>query len=145
MKTVRRLFYGEVMQAVLMVTLGFVALFYFFDFVEELQAVGKHSATGYTVAQALLYVALMVPSHVYELLPVEGGVLSMAEVKGMEKMRVLDRQTFRPSYLDDMGLKSGHLRHLGQLAPQVRMRQITRPRSHPTLDEIVDVLKVDWA
>ena len=54
MKTVRRLLYGEVVISVLLVTLGFVSLFYFFDFVEELQAVGKHRDTGYTAAQALL-------------------------------------------------------------------------------------------
>ena len=46
MKTIRRLLYGEVMVAVLLVTLGFVSLFYFFDFVEELQAVGKHRGNG---------------------------------------------------------------------------------------------------
>ena len=39
MKTVRRLLYGEVVISVVLVTLGFVSLFYFFDFVEELQAV----------------------------------------------------------------------------------------------------------
>ena len=53
MKTIRRLLYGEVILAVILVTLGFVTLFYFFDFVEELQAVGKYRETGYTVAQAL--------------------------------------------------------------------------------------------
>ena len=83
MKTIRRLLYGEVVIAVLLVTLGFVSLFYFFDFVEELQAVGKHRDTGYTVAQALLYVALMLPSHLYELLPITvliGTIFVMARL-----------------------------------------------------------------
>ena len=35
MKTIRRLFYGEVVVAVALVTLGFMGLFYFFDFVFE--------------------------------------------------------------------------------------------------------------
>ena len=38
MKTVRRLLYREVFVAVAAVTVAFVALFFFFDFVDELQA-----------------------------------------------------------------------------------------------------------
>ena len=92
MKTIRRLLYGEVLLAVLLVTLGFVTLFYFFDFVEELQAVGKHSATGYTVAQALLYVALTLPSHLYELLPITvliGTIFVMARLAQSSEFTIL--------------------------------------------------------
>ena len=92
MKTVRRLLYGEVVMAVVLVTLGFVTLFYFFDFVEELQAVGKHKATGYTVAQALLYVALTLPSHLYELLPITvliGTIFVMARLAQSSEFTIL--------------------------------------------------------
>jgi len=92
LKTVRRLFYVEVVQAVMLVTLGFVALFYFFDFVEELQSVGKYSAMGYTVVQALLYVALMLPSHVYELLPITvliGTIFVMARLAQSSEFTIL--------------------------------------------------------
>ena len=37
MKTLRRLIYGEVLRSVAFVALSFLALFFFFDFVEELQ------------------------------------------------------------------------------------------------------------
>ena len=57
MKTIRRLLYGELLLSVLLVTLGFLSLFYFFDFVDELKSVSQYAATGYTVVQALLYVA----------------------------------------------------------------------------------------
>ena len=70
MKTVRKLLFREVFLAVTAVTLAFVSLFFFFDFVDELQAVSSKNMIGYSVAQALVYVALMVPSHVYELLPI---------------------------------------------------------------------------
>ena len=92
MKTIRRLLYGEVILAVILVTLGFVTLFYFFDFVEELQAVGKHQATGYTVAQALLYVGLMLPSHLYELLPITvliGTIFVMARLAQSSEFTIL--------------------------------------------------------
>jgi len=70
LKTLRRLIYGEVIGAVAFVTLGFLSLFFFFDFVEEVQAVGRHAATGYRLAHALTYVTLMIPSHLYELMPI---------------------------------------------------------------------------
>jgi lipopolysaccharide export system permease protein len=92
MKTIRRLLYGEVILAVLLVTLGFVALFYFFDFVEELQAVGKYKETGYTVARALLYVALSLPSHLYELLPITvliGTIFVMSRLAQSSEFTIL--------------------------------------------------------
>lgn len=70
MKTFRRLIYAEVLRAVAFVALGFLSLFFFFDFVDELQSVGKPDSLGYGAAQALLYVALLIPSHLYELLPI---------------------------------------------------------------------------
>lgn len=92
MKTVRRLLYGEVILAVALITLGFLALFYFFDLVEELQAVGKYRATGYTVAQALLYGALLLPSHLYELLPITvliGTIFVMARLAQSSEFTIL--------------------------------------------------------
>lgn len=92
MKTVRRLFYSEVVMAVTLVTLGFIALFYFFDFVEELQSVTRHSAAGYKLPQAMLYIALMMPSHVYELLPITvliGTIFVMARFAKSSEFTIL--------------------------------------------------------
>jgi lipopolysaccharide export system permease protein len=41
MKTVRRLVYAEILNAVLYVALGFLSLFFFFDLVDELPAIGR--------------------------------------------------------------------------------------------------------
>jgi lipopolysaccharide export system permease protein len=60
-------FAREIYGAALMVLLTFLGLFAFFDFVNELDSVGKD---GYQVQHALLYVAMIVPGRVYELLPV---------------------------------------------------------------------------
>lgn len=70
MKTIRRLIYGEVLNAVAFVTLGFLSLFFFFDFVEEIQSLGRHAAAEYRLVHALTYVTLMIPSHLYELMPI---------------------------------------------------------------------------
>jgi lipopolysaccharide export system permease protein len=92
MKTVRKLLYREVFVAVAAVTVAFVALFFFFDFVDELQAVGRDKALGYSAAQAVLYVALMAPSHIYELLPITvliGTVLVMARLANSSEFTIL--------------------------------------------------------
>lgn len=54
MNTIRRLIFLEVLWAVGFVTLGFVSLFFFFDFVEELQSVGRTTHT-YTNANTYTY------------------------------------------------------------------------------------------
>ena len=90
MKTLRRLIYGEVLRSIGFVTLGFLSLFFFFDFVEEVQSVGRHSATGYRLIHALSYVALMVPSHLYELMPIAvliGTIFVMARLAGARAER----------------------------------------------------------
>jgi lipopolysaccharide export system permease protein len=74
MRTLRKLIYGEIFKAVLFVLLGFLSLFFFFDFVEELPSLGKTSPLEpdkvYGLRHAMLYVLLLVPSRVYELLPI---------------------------------------------------------------------------
>ena len=92
MRTIRRLIYGEVFVAVGFVTLGFLALFFFFDFVEELQAIGRNGAAGYQLVHALTYVALMIPSHLYELLPITvliGTIFVMARFAQSSEYTIL--------------------------------------------------------
>jgi lipopolysaccharide export system permease protein len=92
MKTIRRLIYGEVLVAVAFVTLGFLALFFFFDFVDELQWVGRSGSSGYQLRHALTYVTLMVPSHLYELLPITvliGTIFVMARLAQSSEFTIL--------------------------------------------------------
>lgn len=92
MKTMRRLIHGEVLRAVSFVTLGFLSLFFFFDFVEEVQSVGRHAASGYQLVHALAYVALSLPSHLYELLPIAvliGTIFVMARLAQSSEYTIL--------------------------------------------------------
>lgn len=74
MKTLRHLIYGEIAKAVGFVLLGFLSLFFFFDFMDEVPGLGKPSALDpsvvYGLRHAMAYVLLLVPSRVYELLPI---------------------------------------------------------------------------
>ena len=92
MKTLRRLLYTEVVIAVAAITLAFIALFFFFDFVDELRAIGRDAALGYSVAQALIYVALLIPNHIYELMPITvliGSIFVMARFAQSSEFTIL--------------------------------------------------------
>ena len=92
MKTIRRLIFGEVLSAVGFVTLSFLSLFFFFDFVEEIQSIGRAGASQYQIVQALTFVALMIPSHLYELLPIAvliGTIFVMARLAQTSQYTIL--------------------------------------------------------
>jgi len=92
MRTIRRLIYTEVLASVVFVALGFLALFFFFDFVDELPNVGKSGNEGYQVTHALAYVALLLPSHLYELLPIAvliGTIFVMARFAQSSEYTIL--------------------------------------------------------
>ncbi len=92
MKTVRRLLYREIVQAIGFVALGFLALFLFFDLVEELQNINKLAAQGYRLQHALLVVASRVPSHLYDLLPISvliGSIFVMARLAQSSEYTIL--------------------------------------------------------
>lgn len=92
MKTIRRLIYVEVAKAVAFVALGFLSLFFFFDFVDELQSIGRPESLGYSAPEALLYVALLIPSHLYELLPIAvliGTIFVMSRLAQSSEFTIL--------------------------------------------------------
>lgn len=91
MRTIRRLIYAEVLYAVLFVSIGFLSLFFFFDFVEELPNLGK-GIEPYRLTQALLFVALRIPNHLYELLPIAvliGTIFVMARLAQSSEYTIL--------------------------------------------------------
>lgn len=104
MKTIRRLIYGEVLAAIALVALGFLALFFFFDLVDELQYLGKSNGLPsglpglpsvsdiYQIRHALIYVGLLVPNHLYELLPISvliGTIFVMARLAQSSEYTIL--------------------------------------------------------
>ncbi len=70
MRVLRNLLYRDIIAAVGYVTLAFLALFFFFDLVDELRWVGRGGDNGYQITHALLFVVLRIPSHLYELMPI---------------------------------------------------------------------------
>ena len=99
LRTIRRLVYGEVLGAVALVAIGFLSLFAFFDLVDEIGSIGRYSDTGYGLAPALTFVALMVPSHLYELLPIAvliGTIFVMARFAQSSEFTILRTSGLSP-------------------------------------------------
>ena len=67
MKTIERYLARQIYASVAFVLAGFLALFAFFDLVNEL---GDLGVGAYNLREILTYVALSVPAHAYELFPV---------------------------------------------------------------------------
>jgi lipopolysaccharide export system permease protein len=100
MRTIRSLIYGETIRAVAFVTLGFLSLFSFFDLVDQLQAIGRPNAPGYQIPQALGYVALLLPSHLYELLPITvliGSIFVMTRFAQSSEFTILRTSGLGPT------------------------------------------------
>lgn len=57
----------EIMSATALVLVAFLGLFAFFDFINEMDSIGRD---GYEVHHALIYVAMILPGRVYELMPI---------------------------------------------------------------------------
>jgi len=57
----------EIIAAIMLVLVAFLGLFAFFDFINELDSIGRD---GYEVHHALVYVAMILPGRVYELMPI---------------------------------------------------------------------------
>jgi len=67
MRVLTRYLAREIVSSTITVLVAFLGLFAFFDFLNELDSVGKG---GYELHHALIYVAMILPGRVYELLPV---------------------------------------------------------------------------
>jgi lipopolysaccharide export system permease protein len=69
----------EIALGIVFVLLGFLALFAFFDLVNELDDLGRG---GYRLQHAIAYVGLTLPSRVYELMPIAaliGAIYALAQ------------------------------------------------------------------
>ena len=89
MKTVRRLLYRDIVWSVVFVAIAFLSLFYFIDFVDELENVGRN---GYTLGHAVVHGLLALPGHFYELFPITvliGTIYAMARLAQSSEFTIL--------------------------------------------------------
>ncbi len=96
MKTFRKMLYRDIVVTVGFVTLAFLALFFFFDLVDEFRWIGTGT---YELKHALMSVALNIPAHVYELLPITvliGTIFVMARMAQNSEFTILRTSGLSP-------------------------------------------------
>ncbi len=89
MKTVLRLLYLDILSSVAFVAAAFLALFFFIDFVDDLEGVGRRGRTVWHVARGALY---EVPGHFYELFPIAvliGTIYALARLAQSSEFTIL--------------------------------------------------------
>lgn len=79
----------EVFGAIFLVLAAFLALFTFFNFIDELRSVGR---AGYTLGHAALFVTLGLPGLIYELIPIAtliGALYALSTLARYSEITVL--------------------------------------------------------
>lgn len=89
MRTIRRYMWREIASATLFVLFALLALFLFFDMVAQLDEIGRR---GFRFRDALLYVALTLPSRTYELMPIAaliGTIYTLSKLAASSEFTIM--------------------------------------------------------
>lgn len=97
MRTVRRLLYRDIIGSVSLVMAGFLALFFFLDFIDDLE---RFTRMGLGAGVAAWSCVLKIPGHAYELMPIAvliGGIFSLARLAQSSEFTILRTGGLGPS------------------------------------------------
>jgi lipopolysaccharide export system permease protein len=89
MRTVRALLYRDLVWSIVFVSVAFLSLFFFIDFLDQLEGVGRN---GMTMWHAVLAALLVVPARLYELSPISvliGAIYAMARLAQSSEFTIL--------------------------------------------------------
>lgn len=89
MRTVRRLLYKDIAGSVLLVAVAFLSLFFFIDFVDELERMAR---VGAGAGKAAVLALMDLPGHFYELFPIAvliGAIVALARLAQSSEFTIL--------------------------------------------------------
>lgn len=89
MKLVQRYLLQEIVSSILLIMVALLAMFSFFDLIQELENVGKGT---YGIGKILLFVLLSTPGHIYDVVPVAvlvGTMYALAQLARHSELIVL--------------------------------------------------------
>ncbi|MFZ6722378.1 LPS export ABC transporter permease LptG [Undibacterium sp. Ji49W] len=110
MKILQRYFGTEILRAVLFVMLALLALFSFFDLVNELQS--SVNKGGYQLKHAVLYVLLGWPGYIYEFMPIAvliGTIYVLAQFASNSEFTIMRASSMSTVMAGSILLKIGML------------------------------------
>ena len=132
MKILQRYFLVNIMQAVAFVLVAFLGLIAFMDLTQELPSVGKG---GYMMQHAVLYVLLLVPGHVYEVMPVAaliGTIYTMAQFAQSSEFTIMRASSMSTQQAGIMLAKIGVL----FVAATFLFGELITPRTAPLAERV---------
>lgn len=132
MKVLQRYFAVSIFQAVAFVLVAFLALISFMDLTGELPAVGKD---GYEIQHAFLYVLMLVPGHVYEVMPVAaliGTIYTMAQFASSSEYTIMRASGMSTRMAQAMLFKIG----IVLVAITFVFGELITPRTAPLADKL---------
>ncbi len=89
MNIIKRYLAQEILSSSLLISAGLLAMFSFFDLIQELDNIGRGA---YNIGTVMLYVLLSVPGHVYEVTPVAillGALYALAQLAHHSELVVM--------------------------------------------------------
>ncbi|HEV7815072.1 MAG TPA: LPS export ABC transporter permease LptG [Janthinobacterium sp.] len=132
MKILQRYFAVAIIQAVAFVLVVFLALLAFMDLSGELAAVGKN---GYGIGSAFLYVLILVPGHVYEVMPIAaliGTIFTMAQFASTSEFTIMRAASMSTVMVAGMLFRIGIL----FVAITFIFGELITPRTTPIAEQI---------
>lgn len=132
MKILQRYFLVNIAQAVAFVLVAFLGLIAFMDLTQELPSVGKG---GYMMQHAVLYVLLLIPGHVYEVMPVAaliGTIYTMAQFAQSSEFTIMRASSMSTQQAGFMLAKIGVL----FVAITFLFGELITPRTAPIAERV---------
>ena len=132
MKILQRYFFVNIAQAVAFVLVGLLGLIAFMDLTQELPSVGKG---GYMIQHAILYVLLLVPGHVYEVMPMAaliGTIYTMAQFAQSSEFTIMRASSMSTQQAGIMLAKIGVL----FVALTFLFGELITPRTTPIAERV---------
>lgn len=132
MRILQRYFAINIMQAVGFVLVALLALISFMDLANELPSVGKG---GYMFQHALLYSALLIPGHVYEVMPMAaliGTIYTMAQFASSSEFTIMRASSM------STGMAAGMLFKIGIVFVVITFAfgELITPRTAPLAEKV---------
>lgn len=132
MKILQRYFAVSILQAVSFVLVAFLALQAFMDLTGELPSIGKN---GYAIQHAFLYVLILLPGHVYEVMPLAaliGTIYTMAQFASTSEFTIMRASSM------STGMVAWMLAKIGVVLVIITFifGELIAPRTAPIADKI---------
>lgn len=132
MKILQRYFAVSIAQAVAFVLVAFLALQAFMDLTGELPSIGKN---GYAIQHAFLYVLILLPGHVYEVMPLAaliGTIYTMAQFASTSEFTIMRASSM------STGMVTWMLAKIGVVLVIITFifGELIAPRTAPLADKI---------